>query len=86
MSALNAFNSLYILNILLKFEQNNEATLLRIQDIINNNPGDLYLLLHLESNVGTTKQIKIKKKKISSSYEFLRSLRDEFGYSNIWLN
>tara|TARA_X000001036_G_C20685794_1_gene807565 strand:- start:697 stop:4143 length:3447 start_codon:yes stop_codon:yes gene_type:complete len=74
------------LNILLKFEENNENTLLRIQKIISENPGDLDILIHLESNVGTIKKIQVKNKKIACSSTFLSELRNEFGESNIWIN
>ena len=74
------------LNILLKFEQNNEKTLTRIQELVNNNPGNLSLIIHLESNVGTTKRIQIKNKKIASSSSFINNLRSEFGESNVWIN
>ena len=59
---------------------------MNIQKIITNNPGRLNIILHLQSNVGTAKKIKIKDKKISSSNELLESLRDEFGSNNIWIN
>ena len=74
------------LNILLKFEENNENTLLKIQKIISENPGDLDILIHLESNVGTIKKIQVKNKKIACSSTFLSELRNEFGESNIWIN
>ena len=74
------------LNILLKFNQNNEATLIQIQNIIENNPGKINIILHLESNVGTVKRIKLNNKSVSSSADFLASLREQFGNSNIWIN
>ena len=74
------------LNILLKFKDNNEKTLIRIQELINDNPGNLNLIIHLESNVGTTKRIQIKNKKIACSANFLNNLRMEFGESHVWIN
>jgi len=74
------------LNILLKFEQHNEQALIRIQQLIDNNPGDLNLVIHLESNVGTTKKIQIKNKKIGCSSSLLTDLRSEFGEPNVWIN
>ena len=74
------------LNILLKFEENNEQTLINLQKIISDNPGDLDIIIHLESNVGTIKKIQVKQKKIASSSNFLSKLRNEFGESNIWIN
>ena len=74
------------LNILLNFEQNNEKTLVKIQTILNDNPGDLNLIVHLESNVGTTKKIQVKSKKINGSSKFLHDLRLEFGESHVWIS
>ena len=65
---------------------NNEETLVKIQTILNDNPGDLNLIIHLESNVGTTKRIQIKNKKIACSANFLNNLRMEFGESYVWIN
>jgi len=74
------------LNVLLKFNQNNEKTLLRIQQLLDDNPGDLNLVIHLESNVGTRKKIQVKSKKIECSSTFLFDLRSEFGESNVWID
>ena len=74
------------LNILLKFEENNEQTLIKLQQIINDNPGPLDVIIHMESNVGTIKKIQVKHKKIADSSKFLSQLRAEFGESNIWIN
>ena len=74
------------LNILLKFEENNEQTLIKLQKIINDNPGPLDVIIHMESNVGTIKKIQVKHKKIADSSKFLSQLRAEFGESNIWIN
>ena len=75
-----------MLNILLKFEENNEQTLIKLQQIINDNPGPLDVIIHMESNVGTIKKIQVKQKKIADSSKFLSQLRAEFGESNIWIN
>lgn len=74
------------LNILLKFIDNNENTLLEIQKIISKNPGKSNLILHLESNIGTIKKIKINSKTIENSNTFLSSLRNKFGHSNVWID
>ena len=74
------------LNILLKFIDNNENSLLEIQKIISENPGKANLILHLESNIGTIKKIKINSKTIAYSDEFLSLLRNKFGHSNVWID
>ena len=74
------------LNILLKFSENNENILDDIQNIIVENPGKANLVLHLESNVGTIKKIKIPGKTISHTNEFLLLLRNKFGHSHVWID
>ena len=54
--------------------------------MISDNPGKANLILHLESNVGTIKKIKIPNRKISHTQEFLSLLRNKFGYSHVWID
>ena len=70
----------------MNFEQNDDNTLMKIQEKINDNPGTLDVIIHLESNVGTMKKIQLKNKKITCSSHFLSELRKEFGDSNVWIN
>jgi DNA polymerase-3 subunit alpha len=82
----NAYhNENMVLHILLDTEQNDQTFILRLKEMLSSQPGEVDVILHLNSN-GKEVKVKLKNISIGLSKELLESLRKMVGEKKVYLD
>ena len=57
-----------------------------LKSVSDKNKGHCGLIIHLKSDNGTVQRIRAGKISVNSSKDFVRSLRDIFGRTHVWIS